>query len=150
LYHSEFYWLTWLPIYQTTGLAYTFLLYKECPTEYIWVTCTVKPAHVVTSIKQSLVLKGHLFLVLYMSLICILLDILYKGEKCMQVLYTSIEDNFHLFESKKIFFLLLSAFVKNLSLTRFIIHWTFHLKGSCIFQVPITIISEIMKWYFFQ
>ena len=39
----------------------------------------------------------------------------------MQVLYTSIEDNFHLFESKKIFFLLLSAFVKNLSLTRFTI-----------------------------
>ena len=38
----------------------------------------------------------------------------------MQVLYTSIEDNFHLFESKKIFFLL-SAFVKNLSLTRFTI-----------------------------
>jgi len=27
-------------------------------------TCTVKPAHAVTSIKQSPALKGHLFLVL--------------------------------------------------------------------------------------
>ena len=26
--------------------------------------CTVKPAHEVTSIKQSLVLRGHLFLIL--------------------------------------------------------------------------------------
>lgn len=37
---------------------------NECPTEYTWVTYTVKPVQVVTSNKQSLVLKGHYFVFL--------------------------------------------------------------------------------------
>jgi hypothetical protein len=36
-------------------------LYMFYPTTDRELTCTVKPAHVVTSIKQSPVLKGHLF-----------------------------------------------------------------------------------------
>jgi hypothetical protein len=35
--------------------------HKKC---YLWLPCTVKHAHTVTSIKQSPVLKGHIFLVL--------------------------------------------------------------------------------------
>jgi len=51
------------------------LLYKDTNTlkqprlsvivcSTLMIQCTVKPAHAVTSIKQSPVLKGHLFLVL--------------------------------------------------------------------------------------
>ena len=44
---------------------------QACPCGHLYLTkhdITVKSAHVVTSIKQSLVLKGHIFLVLSQKL----------------------------------------------------------------------------------
>jgi hypothetical protein len=49
---------------------YIYFFFREIAVEYIncgkvsVITCTVKRAHMVTSVMQSPVLKGHLFLVL--------------------------------------------------------------------------------------